>query len=86
MMHPNTVPGSTEGMTWARLENLRDAALAEENRTEGILRERSTIPANLLGARRTGEVHFSPEDAIKFGIVHAIQEFALPSGCNIAQI
>jgi ATP-dependent protease ClpP protease subunit len=86
MMHPTTVPGSTEGMTWTRLENLGVAALAEENRTEGILRERSSIPDDLLKARRTGEVHFTPEDAVKFGIAHAIQEFTLPSGANIVQI
>lgn len=75
-----------EGMNWSRLDSLREAALAEENRTEGILSERCSIPAEHLQARRTTEVHFSPEDALKFGIAHAIKEFALPQGDNIIQI
>lgn len=48
MIHPAAVPGSTEGMTWDRLQQLMNSALAEENRTEGILRDRCSIPDELL--------------------------------------
>lgn len=86
MIHPTSVPGSTEGMSWERLRTLGESALAEENRTEGILRERCSIPEDLLAARRTREVHFSPEDALKFGLAHEVKEFALPGGANILQV
>jgi ATP-dependent protease ClpP protease subunit len=86
MIHPSVVPGTAEGMSWDRLDNLQRAALAEENRTEGILRDRSRIPKEKLTARRTGDVHFSAEDAVKFGIVDAIEEFSLPLGSEIYQI
>lgn len=86
MVHPTSVPGSTEGMSWERLRTLMNSALAEEDRTEGILRERCSIPDNMLAARRFSEVHFSAEDAVKFGVAHAVQEFALPSGCQVLQI
>lgn len=86
MIHPNAVPGSTEGMVWSCLSNLRNAALAEKNRTDGILRERCSIPSETLKARCNQEVHFSPEDALEFGISQEIQEFALPRGTNLVQI
>lgn len=86
MIHPAAVPGSTEGMAWDRLQQLMNSALAEENRTEGILRDRCSIPNELLTTRRFSEVHFSPEDAIKFGVAHAIEEFSLPGGCEVHQI
>lgn len=86
MMHPTAVPGSAEGMSWPRLQNLMDSALAEENRTEGILRDRCAIPDELLATRRFSEVHFSPEDAVKFGVAHEVKEFALPGGSQMMQV
>lgn len=86
MIHPAAVPGSTEGMTWERLQQLMHSALAEENRTEGILRDRCSIPNELLAARRVSEVHFTAEDAVKFGVAHGVEEFALPAGCEMLQI
>ncbi|SDB31190.1 ATP-dependent Clp protease proteolytic subunit [Bauldia litoralis] len=86
MIHPTAVPGSAEGMSWERLRTLMDSALAEEDRTDGILRDRCSIPDNILTARRFREVHFSPEDAVKFGVAHRVEEFALPHGCQMIQI
>lgn len=86
MIHPTSVPGSTEGMSWERLQQLMRSALAEEDRTEGILRDRCSIPDDTLTARRFSEVHFSAEDAVKFGVAHAIEEFTLPSGCEMHQV
>lgn len=86
MVHPTSVPGSAEGMSWERLQVLMRSALAEEDRTEGILRERCSIPDDMLTARRFSEVHFTSEDAVKFGVAHAVQEFSLPSGCQMIQI
>lgn len=86
MVHPTSVPGSAEGMSWERLKILMESALAEEDRTEGILRERCAIPDHLLSARRSSEVHFSAEDAVKFGVAHEVKEFSLPGGSQILQV
>lgn len=86
MIHPAAVPGSAEGMSWDRLQQLINSALAEENRTESILRDRCSIPDEMLNARRFSEVHFSPEDAVKFGVAHEVKEFLLPAGCEMLQI
>jgi ATP-dependent Clp protease, protease subunit len=86
MTHPTSVPSSAEGMAWERLKASMEAAFAEDNRTEDILRERSSLDESTLAQRRFRDVHFSAEDAVKFGIAHETQEFSLPSGANIIQI
>lgn len=86
MIHPTTMGPIQEAMTWERLDSTRDAALADDERTENILRERANIPDEFLSARRVREVYITPEDAVKFGIAHAIREFTLPKGNEIIQI
>ncbi len=86
MVHPTSVPGSAEGMSWERLKVLMDSALAEEDRTDGILRDRCAIPEEMLLARRSSEVHFSAQDAVKFGVAHEVKEFSLPLGSQMYQI
>ncbi len=86
MVHPTSVPGSAEGMSWERLKILMESALAEEDRTEGVLRDRCRIPDTLLSARRSSEVHFSAEDAVKFGVAHEVKEFSLPRGSQMIQV
>lgn len=86
MIHPTTMGPIQEAMTWERLDGARDAALADDQRTENILRERATIPDKLLSARRVREVYITPQDALKFGIVNGVCEFTLPKGNEIVQI
>jgi ATP-dependent Clp protease, protease subunit len=86
MMHPVAVPSSAEGMAWERLQGLMSSALAEEQRTENILRERASIPDELLAQRRYRDVHITPEDAVKFRIAHSLGEFGIPPGAQIFQI
>jgi len=86
MVHPTSVPSSAEGMSWERLQSSMNGALAEEKRTDNILRDRASVPEELISARSVREVHFSPEDAVKYGIAHEIKELALPSGVTIVQI
>ena len=86
MTHPTTVPGNTEGMVWERLRASMDAAIAEDNRTENILRERCRLDDSTIQGRRFRDVHFTPEDAVKFGVAHRVEEFSLPKGRNIIQI
>jgi len=85
MIHPTTM-GSAEGMSARRLQSTLDAALADDDRTDNILREYSSIPDEVLAARRYSEVHIAPRQAVEFGLVQGVREFALPQGQNIIQI
>jgi ATP-dependent Clp protease, protease subunit len=85
MIHP-TVMASKEGMSAQRLQSSLDSALADDRRTENILRERAAIPEELLTARRFKDVYITPHEAVIYGLVHAVKEFALPEGEEIAQI
>jgi ATP-dependent Clp protease protease subunit len=85
MVHPTTM-GSAEGMSARRLQSTLDAALADDDRTDNILRQYASIPDDVLAARRFSEVHISPRQAVEFGLVQGVREFALPKGQNIVQI
>ena len=85
MIHPTVMP-SSDGLSADRLQSALDAALADDARTESILRERACIPDGLLADRRVRDVHIGPKDAAEYGIVHGVREFALPRGEQIVQI
>ena len=84
MIHPTTM--SAESMSARRLQSALDAALADDDRTDNILRQYSSIPDDVLAARRFSEIHISPSRALEFGLVQGVREFALPQGQNIVQI
>jgi ATP-dependent protease ClpP protease subunit len=73
-------------MTWERLQATLNAALADDQRTEDILRERTTLSNEILSARRVRDVQIAPEDAVKFGLVSDVREFVLPGGQQIIQV
>ena len=85
MIHPTAFP-SLQGMTWERLRSTADAALADDERTESILRERTRLPNKILKARRTQDVHITPPDAVTHGLVNRIAEFKVPHGFQVFQI
>jgi ATP-dependent Clp protease, protease subunit len=85
MMHPIQV-GSAGNMATTPLEAALKSALADEARTEQILRDRTTIPANILDGRRRTEVYITPDEALKYGLVHQIADFALPTSSQIIQL
>jgi ATP-dependent Clp protease, protease subunit len=85
MIHPTTM-GSAEGMSARRLQSTLDAALADDDRTDNILRQYASIPDDVLAARRYSEIHISPRQAVDFGLVQGVREFALPKGQQIIQI
>jgi ATP-dependent Clp protease protease subunit len=85
MIHPTTM-GSAEGMSARRLQSTLDAALADDDRTDNILRQYSTIPEDVLAARRYSEIHIAPRQAIDFGLVQGVREFTLPKRQQIVQI
>jgi ATP-dependent Clp protease, protease subunit len=84
MIHPTTM--SAESMSARRLQSTLDAALADDDRTDNILRQYASIPEDVLAARRYGDIHISPRQAVEFGLVREVREFALPQGQNIVQI
>ena len=85
MIHPTTM-GHVDSMSARRLQSTLDAALADDDRTDNILRERSRIPETVLAARRHSEIHIAPALARDYGLVDAIREFSLPKGCEIVQV
>jgi len=85
MLHPTAMPAQ-ERMHAEQLQSSLTAALADDQRTEDILRERTSIPDTLLSERRFKEVHITSEEALKFGLANRIVEFALPRGQEVMQI
>jgi len=85
MIHP-TVMSSKESMSAQRLQSSLDSALADDRRTENILRERAAIPEEILTARRYKDVYITPKEAVIYGLVHGVKEFELPHGNHIDQI
>jgi ATP-dependent Clp protease, protease subunit len=85
MIHPSSYP-SLSGMNWGMLRTTAEAALAEEERIERILRQRARLPDQLLEARRSADVHISPQDAQTHGLVQGIAEFQVPAGSQVFQI
>ena len=62
------------------LQSLFDAALADDERTEDILRQRTSISEETLADRRIKEIFISPQQAIECGLCNAVRDFALPTG------
>jgi ATP-dependent protease ClpP protease subunit len=60
--------------------------LADDARTENILRERTSLTEDLLAKRRATDVYITPEEAIRFGLVQGVREFTLPKGQQVIQI
>jgi ATP-dependent Clp protease protease subunit len=84
MMHPINV--DTNGAGSSPLKAALDAALADETRTECILRQRTCIPEDVLAKRRSGDVYITPEQALSYGLIDEISDFKLPSGEKLFQI
>lgn len=85
MIHPTAFP-SLSGMTWERLRTVSEAALADDERTERILRERTRLPDELLQARRSRDVYIAPDHAFTHGLVDGVSEFQVPPGFQVMQI
>ncbi len=83
LMHPTTVPSEPHVAAEA-LQAKLDSVIADDKRTDHILRNRApSIAEEVLTRRLFTEVLISPEDALKFGIVHIIDEFVLPNGAKM---
>jgi ATP-dependent Clp protease, protease subunit len=85
LTHPTTLSPQV-GMSAERLDAALRAALADDSRTERILRDRASIPDQILHDRRFKDVHITPQEALKWGLVEGVREFKLPQGQYISQI
>lgn len=85
MIHPTAV-NPQAGMTSTLLQSSLNGALADDLRTENILRERANIPESVLADRKAKDVYITPADAAAYGLVNAIREFSLPDGHQIFQV
>jgi ATP-dependent Clp protease protease subunit len=85
MIHPTAI-NPQAGMTATLLQSSLNSALADDQRTENILRERSNIPDAILADRKAKDVYINPAEAVAYGLVNAIREFTLPDGHQIFQV
>jgi ATP-dependent Clp protease protease subunit len=85
MIHPTSLSPQA-GMTATLLQSSLDGALADDLRTENILRERTSIPDDMLSARRSKDVYIPAEQAVNYGLVQGLREFTLPQGHQILQV
>ena len=79
MIHPTEMP-ALASMRAEQLQSSLTAALADDKRTEDILRERASIPDAHLVDRRFREVYITAEEALEFGLVQRYQRVFSPKG------
>jgi ATP-dependent Clp protease protease subunit len=85
MIHPTFFQPQAV-MTALLLQSNLDGALADDARTEAILRERANVPDRVLTDRRTRDVYITPSESVVYGLAHEVREFALPEGHRVFQI
>ena len=79
MIHPTSFSPQA-GMTATLLQSSLNGALADDLRTENILRERARISDNILSDRRSKDVYITPEQAASFGLVDAVRRVLSATG------
>lgn len=85
MIHPTSFFGLPE-CSADRLSAFHNAALADDERTNSILRDRTRLTNQFLDARRSFDVHITPNVALEHEVIHAIKEFVVPAGIAVVQI
>lgn len=85
LIHPTSVSPQA-GMTATLIQSTLDSALADDARTENILRERASIPDDILINRRTKDVYITPKEAVSYRLIDAVREFTVPQGNQILQV
>jgi ATP-dependent Clp protease, protease subunit len=86
MIHPVAVGTQMQALSSAPLVTALQAALADEERTDAILRDRTKLPEDVLGARRQSDIYITAKQALEYDLVHEVAEFSLPPGNQIFQI
>jgi ATP-dependent Clp protease protease subunit len=86
MIHSTTVGPFPMAINAQQLQTGLDYALAEDERTGRILRERTTLSDEMLLASRSREVYLPAQEGLKFGLAHEIGDFVIGAGNKVAQI
>lgn len=86
LMHPTSMPPDPAGMNWERLRAGFQGAVQDEDRVDAVIKERATVPDQVLSSRRVVDVHLSADEAVDFGLAHSIAEFVAPKGVQIFQV
>jgi ATP-dependent Clp protease, protease subunit len=58
----------------------------DDKRTEAILRTHTKIPAPRWRQLASGDVYFSADEAVQFGLADSIREFQVPAGNQIYDV
>lgn len=85
MIHPTAFPQLSDASA-EKLRSLYGSALADDERTDAILRERTRLTDDLLNGRRFSDVWITPHQAVEQGVAHEVREFAVPHGFQVFQI
>lgn len=85
LIHPvtNSPPGPMTPEPW---QAMLDYARADEARIDAVLTERTRFDAAMLARRRAADVMITPDEALKFGLVDAVADLALPAGQQLFNI
>jgi ATP-dependent Clp protease protease subunit len=86
MIHPTAFPPQSTAMTATLLQSFLEGALADDARTEAILRECANVPDVVLADRRSRDVYIKAAEAVSYGLAHGVREFSLPEGHQMLQI
>ncbi|MGN6271298.1 MAG: ATP-dependent Clp protease proteolytic subunit [Sphingomonas sp.] len=85
MIHPvHTQPNGA--LAHAALRSTLESAIADEERIDAILKDRTAIPDEVLTRRRSVDLFFAADKALEYGLVHEVCDFALPSGNQVFNI
>jgi ATP-dependent Clp protease protease subunit len=86
LIHATTVGPYPVAINGQELKSAVAYADAEDDRTDQIFRARTTITDEILLSKRSREIYLSPQEALKFGLVHEIGDFSVPAGVQVIQI
>lgn len=68
------------------LRSTLEAAVADEERIDAILKERTSIPEEILTQRRSVDLFFPAQKALEYGLIHEIADFTLPPGNQVFNV
>jgi ATP-dependent Clp protease protease subunit len=72
-----------QGTPASRAKTIVDAAILDDKRTETILREKLVLPEEKWRSFDNDNLHFSAEEAVRYGIADEIADFSPPPGTHI---
>lgn len=79
--------GPAMAMESEKLKTLAEATAMDDKRTQAIIKEHTSLPTTMWKKLQGGgDLFFSAEDAVKFGIADEIGDFSPPPGTAIFSV